>query len=103
MNQTQEKLVSSLDIVNVRFILDVRFVNVRFYCTCYIGKLVPQATTLIMNISLLLTFSQWSTVESHINESHIKDKSHINNVQAAYQLLLYVLGHRQLENQVVYD
>jgi len=31
-----------------------------------------------------------STVESHINESHIKDKSHINDVQAAYQFLLYV-------------
>ena len=26
------------------------------------------------------------TVESHINESHIKDQSHINDVQAAYQL-----------------
>ena len=27
------------------------------------------------------------TVESHINESHIKDKSHINDVQAARKKL----------------
>ena len=33
-------------------------------------------------------FELENTVESHINESHIKDKSHINDVQAAYQLLL---------------
>ena len=39
------------------------------------------------------------TVESHINESHIKDKSHINDVQAAYQLLLYVLGSSHIKDK----
>ena len=33
-------------------------------------------------------FFNSTTVESHINESHIKDKSHINDVQAAYQLFM---------------
>ena len=40
-----------------------------------------------------------NTVESHINESHIKDKSHINDVQAAYQLLLYVLGSSHIKDK----
>jgi len=39
------------------------------------------------------------TVESHINESHIKDKSHINDVQAAYQLFLYVLGSSHIKDK----
>jgi hypothetical protein len=39
------------------------------------------------------------TVESHINESHIKDKSHINDVQAAYQLLLYVLESSHIKDK----
>ena len=40
------------------------------------------------------------TVKSHINESHInKDKSHINDVQAAYQFLLYVLGSSHIKDK----
>ena len=40
-----------------------------------------------------------NTVESHNNQSHIKDKSHINDVQAAYQLLLHVLGSSQIKDK----
>ena len=47
----------------------------------------------------LLFESCVNTVESHINESHIKDKSHINDVQAAYQLLLYVLGSSHIKDK----
>ena len=46
---------------------------------------------------LLTNFS--CTVESNNNESHIKDKSHINDVQATYQLLLYVLGSSHIKDK----
>ena len=47
------------------------------------GSLKLKSSTL--NIDL---FATASTVESHIDESHTKDKSHINDVQAAYQLFM---------------
>ena len=58
----------------------------------------PTATVCEKHFKPGLLCRLFCTVESHINESHIKNNSHINDVQAAYQLL-YVLGSSHIKNK----